>query len=107
MKVYRPLPGSWAGIHFGLVITTVTICGAVALAVETGLLSLLRALEFLAPVVGGIVVYGLRRQKRWWESFEISLTEDAIVQRAAYGPEIKLQRLDVTDVLEGPGAGSS
>lgn len=96
MRVYRARPGSWPGIRGGIVVTAIALCCFVAALVRIAVMSVLEGMEILAPAVVGIILYGLRRQKSWWESLEIGLGEDRIIQRARMAARSR------SDVMRSP-----
>ncbi len=52
-------------------------------------------------VVGSMTI--LRSIRRTWEGYELLLTGDALIQRQANRPEIRLARSKVTSIEERPG----
>ncbi len=48
-------------------------------------------------------MYGVRRQRAWWRSFEITVDEERLVRRAAYCEDVEFLRGEIGEVGEAPG----
>ncbi len=103
MKRYHLGPESWPNVLRGMAITGIVLVVSSLALVALKAISPLDAILFLGPLALGFAVYGVRRQRAWWRTFEIVVDDERLVRRAAYCEDLEFLRTEIAEVGAAPG----